>query len=178
MSDSYPLFMFYPRSSSPPAWVREFTKAFTSAKAHIDTSKGQAKESNEVLDIVKPDLQRLGFQVESRGGKISRPVLFGEGGDFELEYRVDAVHEAEHIVVEVEAGRAAKGNAVYRDLVHMSLIVDTDFAVIAVPLEYWFNSGSKRVREPAYEKSRRLLDAIHASGRLRFPFKGILLIGY
>jgi hypothetical protein len=178
MAGRYPTFVFYPRSSPPPSWVMDLSKAFTSARDRIDTSNGQSKESNEVLAIVKPDLEKEGFRVESRGGKISRPVLFGEGGDFELEYRVDAVHDTQRIVVEVEAGRGAKGNAVYRDLIHMSLIVDADYAVIAVPLEYWFHSGSKRIKEPAYEKSRKLLDAIYSSGRLRFPFKGILLVGY
>lgn len=178
VTSSYPSFIFFPRSSRPPKWVQDFVIAFASAQSKLDTKHGQAKESNEVLATIKSDLEKAGFRVESRGGKISRPVLFGEGGDFELEYRVDAVHESERIVVEVEAGRGAKGNAVYRDLIHMSLIVDADFAVIAVPLEYWFHSGPKRIKEPAYEKSRKLLDAIYASGRLRFPFKGILLVGY
>jgi hypothetical protein len=36
------------------------------------------------------------------------------------------------ILVEVEAGRGARGNAVYRDLVRSSLIVDQRFLVLGV----------------------------------------------
>jgi hypothetical protein len=45
-------------------------------------------------------------------------------------YEVDAVHDELGILVEVEAGRGARGNAVYRDLVRSSLIVDQRFLML------------------------------------------------
>jgi hypothetical protein len=36
----------------------------------------------------------------------------------------------------VEAGRATMGNAIYRDLVQASLIVDAKYLALAVPFEY------------------------------------------
>ena len=42
-------------------------------------------------------------------------MLFGEGGRQELEFQIDAFHDRDGIVIEVEAGRGAKGNATYRD---------------------------------------------------------------
>ena len=96
----------------------------------------------------------------------------------EKEYRIDAYNPAVRLALEVEAGRGAKSNAIYRDLVHMSLIVDADYASIAVPLAYRFKSGAKEAIEPAYKKGFALLDAIYSSERLRLPFSGVLLIGY
>jgi len=96
----------------------------------------------------------------------------------EKEYRIDAYHSDSKVVLEVEAGRGAKGNAVYRDLIHMPLIVDADYAAIAVPIEYRFRVRGKVIREPAYGKNYDLLDAIYSSGRLKLPFRGGLLIGY
>jgi hypothetical protein len=45
------------------------------------------------------------------------------------------------IALEVEAGRSTMGNAIYRDIVQMSLLVDVDFAVVAVPVAYRYQSG-------------------------------------
>ena len=120
----------------------------------------------------------LGYHVETKGGEIPRPVLFGEGGRLAKEYKIDAYHPGHKVLLEVEAGRGAKGNAIYRDLIQMSLIVDASHAAIAVPNQYRFNVKGRVMKEPAYSKGYDLLDAIYTSGRLKFPFTGILLIGY
>lgn len=178
MPRSYPRHIFFPRSTAPPAWVEQLAGAFETNRARLDTEAGRQNESNQVLAIVRPQLRAIGYQVEEKGGEISRPVLFGEGGQMEKEYRIDAYDPDSKVVLEVEAGRGAKGNAVYRDLIHMSLIVDADYAAIAIPIIYRFRVGGRVIREPAYGKTYDLLDAIYSSGRLRLPFKGVLLIGY
>lgn len=158
--------------------MKQLTSAFETNRSSLDTEAGKQSESNQVLAIVRPQLKTAGYQVEEKGGEIPRPVLFGEGGQMEKEYRIDAYNSDNRVVLEVEAGRGAKGNAVYRDLIHMSLIVDADYAAIAIPIEYRFRVKGRVIREPAYEKNYDLLDAIYSSGRLKFPFKGVLLIGY
>ncbi|MGH9116693.1 MAG: hypothetical protein ACRD0A_02085 [Acidimicrobiales bacterium] len=75
---------------------------------------------------LRPGLEALGYTVEAskkRADKVRRPVLFGESGSERVAYEVDAVHDELGVLLEVEAGRGAMGNAVYRDLIRTSLIV-------------------------------------------------------
>ena len=70
------------------------------------------------------------------------------------------------------------GNAIYRDLIQGSLMVDARFLALAVPLEYRYKSGNRTAREPSYAKTYSIVDAIYGSERLALPFEGLLLIGY
>lgn len=115
---------------------------------------------------------------KSTAAKIQRPVLFGEKGRPEVMYEIDAFHDNLGIAVEVEAGRGAKGNADYRDIVRRSLLLDANFFVLMMPISYRYRSGGKEMTASAYAKSRDQLSAIYASQRLRLPFDGVLLIGY
>ena len=130
---------------------------------------------NKGRDIV------LGYEVEAGKHKVEcirRPVLFGERGAERVAYEVDAVHDGLGIVVEVEAGRGARGNAVYRDLIRSSLIVGARFLVLGVMQEYRHKNKGKVVSVESYRDSRDQLDAVFASGRLSLPFEGVLLFGY
>lgn len=115
---------------------------------------------------------------KKKADKIRRPVLFGEFGDEALAYEVDAFHEDLGIALEVEAGRGARGNAVYRDLIQTSLLVDARFLALAVQLTYRHKSSGKDITVRSYRDTQNLLDAIYASNRLTLPLEGILLIGY
>jgi len=173
MSIRYPRYAFFPRSRAPPAWTSAVVKAFRDKEPSISAARAGHKTSNEVLALLRPGLLTLGFEVEagkSDGQKVPRPVLYGDDGELLKHYDIDAYHATWSVALEVEAGRAIKGNAIYRDLVQTSLLVDTEYVVIAVPEKY---SGEK-----AYEAARAILDAIYASLRLQLPFKGVLLIGY
>ncbi len=70
------------------------------------------------------------------------------------------------------------GNAVYRDLVRSSLIVNARYLALGVMLTYRHKSGGKQIVVRSYEETRDVLDAIYASGRLQLPFDGVLLFGY
>jgi hypothetical protein len=93
-------------------------------------------------------------------------------------YEVDAFHPELGIAMEVEAGRGARGNAVYHDLIQTSFPVDACFLALAVQLTYRHKQAGRQVVVRSYEDTRNLLDAIYASQRLRLPLDGILLIGY
>lgn len=79
---------------------------------------------------------------------------------------------------EVEAGRGARGNAIYRDLVRSSLIVGARYLALGVMQEYRHMSGSKPISVRSCAEAKDQLDAIFASGQLGLPFAGILLFGY
>jgi hypothetical protein len=82
------------------------------------------------------------------------------------------------VLVEVEAGRGARSNAIYRDLVRASLIVDARFLVLGVMRQYRHQSGGKPIAVQSFSEARSMLDAVYASGRLQLPFEGVLLFGY
>ena len=154
-----------------------------SAEATICTEvERQGLTSDAVLLELGTGLRDLGYEVESSkatAGKVRRPVLFGENGKSTVTYEVDAAHDAHGIVVEVEAGRGARGNAAYRDIIRASLILDARFLVLLMPLTYRISTGTTRATSvPAYRDARDLLEAVYASRRLPLPFDGVLLVGY
>lgn len=88
------------------------------------------------------------------------------------------MQDEERIVLEVGAGRGARGNAVYRDLIRTSLIVGVRYLALGVMTEYRHLSGGRQMAVRSYHDAREQLDAIYASGQLRLPFDGVLFFGY
>lgn len=185
-SMSYPRWSYFPRNERPPEWALDLVSVVGSQRNAIDTEPvrgvdGVRLTSDHVLAVLRPGLEGLGYLVESGkllGQRIERPVLYGDNGIPSVTYEIDAFHDKLGIAVEVEAGRGAKGNADYRDIVRTSLLLDADFMVLMMPTVYRYKSGGKTLRAEAYAKTRDQLSAIYASQRLRLPFLGILLIGY
>lgn len=176
-SAPYPSWQFYPTRSPAPTWVPPAVAAFTDARPQIDIRTNHGVTSDAALAVVRPALVALGYEIEAgkkASGKIRRPVLFGENGGARVAYEVDGFHPELNVVLEIEAGRGAAGNADYRDLIRTSLIVDADFLILGMMLEY--RSGHTTMR--SYERTRDQIDAIYASERLKLPFTGILLVGY
>ena len=137
--------------------------------------------SDSVLAHLRAGLEGIGFRVEAgkrAADRITLPVLFGEQGRPRVRYDVDGVHEPLGILLEVEAGRGARGNAVYRDLVRTSLIVDAKYLALGVMDQYRHQSGGRPVVVRSYNEAKDQIDAIYASQRLQLPFAGVLLFGY
>lgn len=177
----YPSWTYYPPRDRPPAWVTEFTAAVSAAEGSIRSETISGLTSDAVLAELRPHLEQLGYRVETgkgRSDRIQLPVLFGEQGEPRVRYEVDAVHWDLGVLVEIEAGRGARGNAVYRDLVRTSLIVDARYLALGVMREYRHQSAGRQIAVQSYADARGLLDAIYASDRLRLPFEGVLLFGY
>ena len=179
---AFPDWRYFPAHSRPPAWVEPLVEVFRDHQAEIDSQivHPQRMQSDDVLAVVADDLEeKLGFDVE-RGknveGKLPRPVFFGDQGSFLRTYWIDAFQEEHGIALEIEAGRATMGNAIYRDLIQASLMVDARYLALAVPVEYRY--GERPTKEPSYAKTYSVVEAIYGSPRLNLPFHGLLLIGY
>jgi len=89
--------------------------AVVASEDAIATTAGPHVTSDAVLVWVAPGLAALGFSVEvgkRSADKISRPVLFGEGGAPDVTMDIDGFHDELGIVLEIEAGRAWNSNAV------------------------------------------------------------------
>lgn len=174
-------FTSFPRTEPPPSFAQELAGVFQRHEAAIATvhlKKGLT--SNEVLGILRDDLLTLGFQVEAskqRADKIQRPVFFGENGDPTLNYEIDAYHPVWRCGLEVEAGRAWMGNAVYRDLVQGLVMVQVDTLVLAVPNAYKYQSGGGTVSSADYANTITVADTLYGHTRVRLPY-GLLVVGY
>ena len=182
LATPFPRWRYFPTNIRPQPWATDFIEVVRAARISIDTAAvNVGLTSDTVLAFLRSGLEGLGYTVESgklASQRIKRPVLFGPEGGWLVEYDVDAVHDELRIVVEVEAGRGARGNAVYRDLIRASLIVDADYLVLGVMSAYRHKSSGRDVIVESYREAERQIDAIYASGRLRLPFKGLLLFGY
>jgi hypothetical protein len=182
--DPYPRWRFFPAFQDPPVWVGELIGVFAVHRTEIDSMMvhEERKESDHVLKEIADDLEtQMTFTVErgkTKMGKLPRPVLFGDEGTYIRKYEIDAFQPELGIALEVEAGRATMGNAIYRDLIQGSLMVDAQFLVLAVPIEYRYKSGGRAVREQSYAKTYSVVEAIYGSKRLSLPFDGLLLVGY
>jgi len=177
---TYPLWKYYPLNAAPPDWARELVDAVNQQELRISTEhEYTGLDSDEVLAQLRPGFERLGYEVEKgkrSDQKVRRTVLFGENGEPEVNYDIDAFNDYLGIAVEVEAGRGASNNADYRDIVRTSLILDAKNLALLQPLKYRSNPDAKPTL--AYASTRAQLDALYQSRRLQLPFDGLLLIGY
>ena len=123
-------FSTFPRTQTPPRFLAELIAQFEAQTEEIGTiHREKGLTSNEVLAVLQPGLIKLGFEVESgrrTEDKIKCPVFFGENAQPELQYEIDAWHPVWLAGLEIEAGRAWMGNAVYRDLIQALVIVDME----------------------------------------------------
>ena len=179
----YPRWRYFPSYAPPAPWVATLVGVFRECRSAIDAivDHEQRMESDAVLKVLAPGLADLGFVIELgkvKTSKLPRPVLFGDEGKYLRTYEIDAFQPADGVALEVEAGRATMGNAIYRDLVQASLMVDARFLALAVPVEYRYRTGTRTAKEPSYAKTYSVVEAIYSSPRLTLPFDGLLLVGY
>lgn len=165
-------FQFFPRSQGITQRMQDIINCFS---VTVDSYKSPDfnLSSNEVLEIVKPHLQNLGFTVEegkSIGQKISVPVLFGVDNKIDKSFNADAVSGDGKIVIEIEAGRAVANNQFLKDIFQACMMFEVEYLVIAVRNDY---RGAND-----FTKIYAFLETLYISNRLHLPLKGILLIGY
>jgi hypothetical protein len=156
-------FTSFPQTEPPPSFIEQVTGAFKKSEERICTetlSKGLT--SDQVLGVLAKDLAGLGFQVEtgkSVAKKIDRPVFFGENGVPTRRYQIDGFHATWRCGLEIEAGRAWMGNAIYRDLIQACVMVDVDHLCLAVPLQLPVSEWRKARLERGLQQ--------HHHGRIR-----------
>jgi hypothetical protein len=174
-------FTSFPKTQPPPSFIEPLVAMFRAHESTFATKVvTEALDSNGVLSILRDGLATLGFHVEQskhKAGKIERPVFYGENGVPTLRYQIDAYHDEWRCGLEVEAGRAWMGNAVYRDLIQAMVMVQVDHLCLAVPNEYRYQSGGKTSVSHDYANTLNVVDALYGHSRVRIPY-GLTLIGY
>ena len=165
-------YQFFPRSRGVTLEIQDVINSFKAIETQIDSETSELK-SNEVLQIVRPHLEKLQYIVETGKGvyeKIDVPVLFGQDNKIDKSFYADALSADGRIVVEVEAGRATENNQFLKDLFEACMMFDVEYLVLAVRNVYRTHYDFDRVYS--------FLETLYISNRLHLPLKGILLIGY
>lgn len=173
-------YQFFPRSHGVTPEMNAIIECFKIVESQIE-QQNEHLVSNDVLALVRPHLEGLGFRVESGKGKsekIDVPVLFGENNSVDKSFYADALSADGKIVIEVEAGRAVRNNQFLKDVFQACMMFDVEYLVVAVCNEYKFNSAGKQVVAEDYKEIRTFFETLYVSNRLHLPLKGILLIGY
>lgn len=173
--------MAFPKTEPPPNFVHDIVGVFRKYEQAIATELlAKGLTSNEVLAILAPELENSGFAVETgkmKSQKLERPVFFGENGKPLLNYQIDAYHNDWRVGLEVEAGRAWMGNAIYRDLIQAAVMVGVETLALAVPNVYRYSSGGRPSISRDYENTKAVADALYGHSRLKLPYR-LVLIGY
>ena len=165
-------FQFFPRSHGITNQIAQVIKCFEQEHSKFK-SPDYNLSSNEVLEIVKHRLKKVGFLVEegkTKDKKIHVPVLFGVNNSIDKSFHADAVSNDGKIVIEVEAGRAVDNNQFLKDIFQACMMFEVEYLVIAVRNDY---RGADD-----FSKIYAFLETLYISSRLHLPLKGILIIGY
>lgn len=174
-------FTSFPPTTPPPELSLKLVEVFKHHELAVGTEhNAKGLESDVVLARLAPDLRELGFEVEAskkRPDRLARPVFFGEGGLPTLRYEIDAYAPVQRCGLEVEAGRALMGNAIFRDLFQAMVMVDLDHLCMAVPNAYRFKSSGRQVVSRDYAKTIAVATALYGHSRLVMPY-GLTVIGY
>lgn len=174
-------FSNFPRTQTPPAFISQVVEVFERHSDKIGTvQRNKGLTSDQALAVLRADLVSLGFDVEAskrEKDKIKRPVFFGENAQPNLQYEVDAWHPEWRAGLEVEAGRAWKGNAVYRDLIQALVMVEMDHLLLAVPQAYRYKASRRTTISRDYENTISVAEALYGHSRITMPFS-LCVIGY
>ena len=165
-------YQFFPRSRGVTDEMNQIINSFTIVNDRI-SSDNHELVSNEVLSILRPHLETIGFTVESgksKDAKIHVPVLFGMGNQIDKSFYADALSRDGKIVVEVEAGQATENHRFLKDIFEACMMFDVEYLILAVRNMYRNHNDFDRVYT--------FLETLYISNRLHLPLKGILLIGY
>jgi hypothetical protein len=173
-------FISFPLTQPSPHFVSEVVQVFQSHEDEIGTAKAKGHTSDGTLAILRDDLISLGFQIEASKAskdKIKRPVYFGEGGQPTLQYEVDGYHPEWKCGLEIEAGRATQGNAIFRDLIQAMIMVQVEHLILAVANKYRRTDDSSRIHSEDFKVTTNVASALYGHDRVKVPY-GLTVIGY
>lgn len=172
MQDTNILYQFFPRSMGLTGPMEDVVNVFKEVEDKISSSTNDLR-SDDVLSIVRPGLERIGYCVEQNKkdeGKIKVPVLFGYNNSIDKHFYADAISADKKIVIEVEAGRATENHQFLKDIFEASMMFGVEYLVIAVRKIYRNHNDFERIYP--------FLETMYITNRIKLPLKGILLIGY
>lgn len=85
-------YQFFPRSRGISEEMEQIINCFKNVDSYISSEKNELV-SNDVLSKLRPELECIGFNVETgktKGNKIDVPVLFGQDNQIDKSFYADA----------------------------------------------------------------------------------------
>ena len=165
-------YQFFPRSRGITDDMAAVVDCFNIVNDQISSDDNNLS-SNDVLAILRPHLEDIGFTVESgktKDSKIDVPVLFGRDNEIDKSFYADALSSDRKTVIEVEAGQATENHRFLKDIFEASMMFDVEYLVLAVRNRYRTHYD--------FERIYTFIETLYISNRIQLPLKGILLIGY
>lgn len=163
---------YFPKNAPAPDHLISVVSVMNQHLEHIGSGSADLS-SDEVLLQIRGDLEIKGYRVEKgkkAQDKVIVPVLFGQNGAVEKSFGADAFDPTTGTVIEIEAGRGVTNYQFLKDFFQACMMVSARFLVIAVRKNYRGNNDFRTVI--------LFFDAMYASGRLKIPLEGILVVGY
>lgn len=163
---------YFPKSDRIPNHLNDVVEVFIKYQKDISSEYHHLK-SNDVLNILREELENLNFHVEKSkrsSEKIKVPVLFGKNGILEKYFEADGYNNINKTVIEVEAGRGYTNHQFLKDLFQASVMHEVQYLIIALRNLY---RDSKD-----FDKVIGFMETLYSSSRLTLPLNGILIIGY
>ena len=169
----------FPRNKTTSKHQVAFLEVFNRFYEEICTPLNRL-QSNEVLGVLRAALKGIGYEIESPGEKIVRPVLFGESGKKDKSYNVDGWHEESGTVLEVEAGQAVENNRFALDILKACSIQGAKNLTMAIPSNYHPDRLRRGGKPPKreFDSVVNTLDSLYVSNRFQMPLDSILVVGY
>ena len=171
--DSYELtYQHFPKSAGITKEIQCVIKCFEETYDQIKSPENKLK-SDDVLKILRPHLESIGFTVEAgkkKEDKIPVPVLFGLNNEADRSFEVDGISNDRKIVLEVAAGRGFTNFAFLKDIFEASMMDSVEFLIVAVRNRYRTSND--------FDKIYTFLETLYISNKLVLPLNGITLIGY
>lgn len=165
-------FQSFPRSNSLNSQAKEIINCFLKHEKEI-SSTNHTLSSNEVLEIIRTDLEKNNMIIEtgkSKDQKIQVPVLFGLNDSIDQFFEADGISKDKKLVLEVEAGRAVVNYQFLKDIFQASMMHEIEMLVLAVRNDYRGVDDFKKVYS--------FLETLYISNRIKLPLKEIVVIGY
>ncbi len=165
-------YQLFPRSKAVSKEIQSIVKCFELEIESIKSPENNLS-SNEVLAVIRPHLEGIGFKVETgktANEKINVPVLFGFNNRVDKSFNADAISHDGKIVIEVEAGRATENNQFLKDIFQACMMCEVESLVIVVRNEYR--------KHHDFDIVHVFLETLYIANRIHLPLKEIVLIGY
>src|SRR3989344_7783664 len=154
-------YQFFPRSTGITDQIERIVKCFTTVEDKIKSSTNNLN-SNGVLTILRPELEKIGLKVEqgkSKDKKIPVPVLFGLNNKIDKHFDTDAVSNDGKIILEVEAGRAVVNYQFLKDIFQSCMMFGVEYLVLAVRNDYR--------KSDDFQKIYTFLEVLYISNRIQ-----------
>jgi len=165
-------YQLFPRSFSLNPEIKAVIDCFENNYDRIKSPENKLN-SNDVLKILRPSLEKIDFKVKSgktQPDKIKVPVLFSLNNKIDKFFDADAISKDQRIVLEVEAGRAFLNNQFLKDVFQACMMPSVEYLILAVRNDYRGIDDFKKIYV--------FLETLFINGRLKLPLKGIVLVGY